>query len=164
MLVLVGIPGSGKSSVGSRLAEALGVELVETDALVEDQLQASATEAFAQESSAAVFRAAEELLALQALQRPGILALGSGAVESEAVREALAGLAVFWLRTSVATTTRRLGMTRLGMEVLAAIRNKLDAQLVERAGWYESVATAVIDTDRLGVDDVATRILTELEG
>jgi shikimate kinase len=162
-VVLVGIPASGKTSVGQLIADALGLPLIDTDVVVADQLGATATESFADDAGTAEFRAAEEAAALHALTCDGVLALGSGAVTSSAVRAALSDQRVYWLRTSVAATTRRLGMTRLGMEVLVAIRNKLDAQLAERAGWYEDVATSVIDTDRLGAEQIAARILAELE-
>jgi shikimate kinase len=100
---------------------------------------------------------------LAALEAEGVLVLGSGAIESAKVRQALDGHRVIWLRTTVTTATRRLGMTRLGMEVLVDIRTRLDAQLAERAGWYEAVASETIDTDRLGAAEIAALILAEQE-
>jgi len=163
VVVLVGIPASGKSTVAALVAEASGLEVLETDIAVEANLDATATETFAEPGGEGKFRQAEETAALAALATDGVLALGSGAVESAKVRHALVGHRVIWLRTTVATATRRLGMTRLGMEALVAIRTKLDAGLAERARWYEAVASEVIDTDRLSAAEIAALILAEQE-
>lgn len=155
-LVLVGIPGSGKSTVAALLAERWRRPLVEVDDRVEAVLGSSAAEAFARGEDP--WRAVEERESLAALAAPGVVALGSGAVDSAAVREALAGLPVVWLRTSVSAATRRLGMNALGMAALVAIRNRLDALLAERAPCYEAVAGFVVDTDRLTAEQVAAAI------
>ena len=159
-LVLVGIPGSGKSEVGRIIAEALDVPFVEVDVLVEIALGAPAAEYFATASEAA-YREAEEQVAVSALRLDGVVALSSGAVTSAAVREALSDLRVVWLRTSVSAATRRLSMNSLGMAGLVAIRNSMDAMLAERARWYEMVSTGFVDTDRLTPTQVAAAVTGE---
>jgi len=159
-LVLVGIPGSGKSEVGRIIAEALDVPFVEVDVLVEIALGAPAAEYFATASEAA-YREAEEQVAVSALRLDGVVALSSGAVTSAAVREALSDLRVVWLRTSVSAATRRLSMNSLGMAGLVAIRNSMDAMLADRARWYEMVSTGVVDTDRLTPTQVAAAVTGE---
>jgi shikimate kinase len=159
-LVLVGIPGSGKSEVGGMVAQAFDVPFIEVDDLVESELEAPAAEFFATSGEAA-YRGAEEQVAVAALRLDGVVALSSGAVTSAAVREALDGLRVVWLRTGVATATRRLSMHSLGMAGLVAIRNSMDAMLAERARWYEAVSTGVIDTDRLTAEQVAAAVIGE---
>ena len=161
-LVLVGIPGSGKSAVGRTIAESLDVPFVEVDDLVEVALGAAASEYFATAGEPA-YREVEERVALSALRLDGVVALSSGAVISPAVREALAGSRVVWLRTTVAAATRRLSMNSLGMAGLVAIRNSMDAMLAERARWYAMVSTAVVDTDRLTAEQVA-EVVTGQQG
>jgi shikimate kinase len=158
VLVLVGIPGSGKSEVGRIIAENLDVPFVEVDDLVEAALGGAASEYFATAGEAA-YREVEEQVAVPALTLDGVVALSSGAVTSAAVREALDGLRVVWLRTTVAAATRRLSMNSLGMAGLVAIRNSMDAMLAERARWYEMVSTEVVDTDRLTAVQVAAAIM-----
>ena len=158
-LVLVGIPGSGKSTVAAFVAQSLGLPLVEVDDLVEERLGAPAGEVFA--GGEAAYREAEQEVSLAALQRRGVVALGSGAVDSAAVREALDGLRVVWLRASVATATRRLGMNSFGMDALVAIRNRMDALLAERAPCYAAVATFAVDTDRLSAAQVASAVVDQ---
>lgn len=157
-MVLVGIPGAGTSTVGGLLAEAWGLPLFDTDQLVAARTGDTPAEAFATQAGVDRFRQAEEAVCLEVLDSPAVVALGSGAVESAIVREALVGHRVVWLQAGVATVTRRLGMNRLGIPALTAIRDRLEAQLVERARWYEAVATEVIGTDRLRPDQVAAAI------
>jgi shikimate kinase len=158
-VVLTGIPGSGKSTVGALLAEAWAVPLIDTDQLVAERTGETPAEAFATAEGERRFRRAEEDACLDALSRPdAVVALGSGAIESPLVRDALAEHRVVWLQAGVQTVTRRLGMTRLGIPALTAIRAQLDEQLQSRAGWYEAVATEVIGTDRLSPGQVVAAI------
>ena len=152
------MPGSGKSAVGALLATRWGLPLVETDVIVADRLGMALNELYAEPDGEARFRRAEQDAAVAAMLGSAVVALGSGAVESAAVREALRGHRVVWLRASVRVATRRLGMALLGIEVLAAIRNTLDAALAQRAGWYADVATESIDTDRLRPEAIAELI------
>ena len=158
-LVLVGIPGSGKSTVGALVAAALELPLVEVDDLVEAELGAPAGEVFATQGETG-YREVEERLSLSALAAGGVVALSSGAIDRVAVRSALAGLEVVWLRAPVTTVTRRLSMNQYGMAALVAIRDRMDAMLIERAPWYAAVATRVVDTDRLTVEQVAGAVLS----
>lgn len=159
-LVLIGIPGSGKSTVGARLAAAFGVALADLDDLVETEFDAPAPEVFATRGEPA-YRAVEERVALVALAGSGVVALSSGVIESERVRQALAELPVVWLRVSVTTATRRLSMNRYGMAALVAIRDRMDAMLEQRAPWYEAAATLAVDTDRRSAEQVASAILDQ---
>lgn len=158
------MPASGKSSVAALVADAWGVPMLDTDVIVAERLGGSVTELLADPASESAFREAEVNVCLDALTQDAVVALGSGALASDAVRQALVGLSVVWLQTSVVTATRRLGLARFGMDVLAAIRTTLDAQLAERAVWYSQAATAVIDTDRVGVHAIADQILASGEG
>lgn len=161
-LTLIGIPGAGKTTVGELLAAELRLPFIDVAELVEAEVGGSAPEFFASAGESA-YRAAEETVALGALDSAGVVALSSGAIDSSRVRAALTG-DVVWLRTSVATATRRLSMNSLGMGALVAIRNRMDAMLAERARWYSAVATAVVDTDRLTPAEVAAAVLEEHGG
>jgi shikimate kinase len=163
-LVLIGMPASGKSSVAALVADGWGVPMIDTDLMVAERLGGTVTELLADPAAESAFREAEVGICLGALAEDGVVALGSGALASAAVREALVGLSVVWLQTSVVTATRRLGLARFGMDVLAAIRTTLDAQLAERTVWYAQAATVVIDTDRVGVHAIADQILASGEG
>lgn len=162
-LVLVGAPAAGKTTVGRLVAERVGTGFTDTDELVVADLGLSLPEAYASLPEAEVAQA-QVRVSLAALQRPGVVSLGSAAVEAEPVRAALSGLAVVWLRVSVAQATRRLGMSALGMETLTVMRKQLDALLRAREHWYERVATMQVETDRLGVQDTADRVVEAWKG
>lgn len=155
--MLVGAPGSGKSTVAARLAEHWQLPLIDVDDELADRVGGRLTDAFIKDADA--YSELLERVGLDALGSEGVVALSSAAVESAAVRSALEGLEVDWLRASVSTLTRRLGMNRLGMTELIAIRNRMDAQLQLRARWYSAVATRVVDTDRLTAEQVAVWII-----
>lgn len=163
-VVLVGLPATGKSTVGALLADGFEVSLVDVAERVETRIGGSTAEFLATAGEAA-YRAVEAEVALAALAGDGVVALSSGAVDDEDVRTALvASGPVIWLQASVQSITRRLGMNALGMDALVAIRQRMDAMLAQRAGWYQLVATATVVTDRLSPAEVAAAVETTVRG
>jgi shikimate kinase len=78
--VLIGLPGSGKSTIGRRLAKAMGCALVDTDAAIEERTGRSIADIFAGDGESG-FRLIEEQVIREALEsHDGILSLGGGAV------------------------------------------------------------------------------------
>ncbi|MBX9921967.1 MAG: AAA family ATPase, partial [Mycolicibacterium frederiksbergense] len=89
-VVLVGMPGSGKSTIGRRLAKALGVPLLDTDAKIVETTGRSIAEIFT--DGEAQFRQIEADVVRAALdEHEGVVSLGGGAVTTPEVREALKG-------------------------------------------------------------------------
>ena len=87
--VLIGPPGSGKSSIGRALAKLLEQDFVDTDALIEEQEGKSISEIF-QQSGEEKFREIESaVVAHQLVHAEGIIALGGGAVLSSATQASL---------------------------------------------------------------------------
>lgn len=162
-LILVGPPGAGKTTVGRMVADRHRFPFTDTDELLAERLGLSLPEAWATLPEAAITGEETEVCGA-ALQRPGVIALGSRAVSDPGVRSQLAGRFVVWLRVSPTQLTRRLGMAGLGMETLTALRQQMDALLKQREPWYEEVATARLDTDRLDVATVADRVEQAWEG
>lgn len=162
-MVLVGIPGSGKSAVAAAVAQVSGRTLVDTDVACAQTLDASVPELFATAEGQRRFHEETRRIALAAIGSDTVVALGSAAVLDPLVRAALAPDATWWLETSVTVATRRLGMTSLGMETLIAVRKQLEADLQVRSGWYEESAGHRIGTDRLSVAEVAAAIIAQQE-
>src|SRR3954452_12981786 len=102
ILVLVGPPASGKTTVGTGVAEILGVPFRDTDADVEAATGTTVADVFVQHGER-YFREVEEKAVVRALaEHEGVLALGGGAVTSAATRELLVaharqGGTVVWL-------------------------------------------------------------------
>ena len=156
VVVLVGMPGAGKSTVGRRLARRLGVPFADSDDLVVAATGRSVTDLFAE--SEAAFRAAEQAAVVAAVDRfDGVLALGGGSLLSATVRDVLAAspVPVVLLRAGLSTLAARVG-DAVDRPLLVADPVARLAQLeAERAALYASAADVVVETDGRTVDEVA---------
>lgn len=105
-VVLVGPPGSGKSTIGRRLARALNCELVDSDVLIEQSYGKPCGELF-EELGEPAFRELEATHVAQALVTDGVVSLGGGAVVTASTRDLLADLTVIHLDVSAEEGARR---------------------------------------------------------
>jgi shikimate kinase len=151
VLVLVGPPSSGKTTVGTALAGRLGIPFRDTDSDVEAATGQRVADLFV-DLGEPHFRALEEQAVAAALEtHDGILALGGGAVLSATTRARLtgytrAGGTVVWLDVDLASAAERVGLGRsrpvLGLNPRATLRTLLAA----RAPLYAEVATVTVTT------------------
>lgn len=162
-LVLIGAPGSGKSTVGAALAKRLGLDFVDVDAEIESRADKPITEIFV-DSGEQGFRALELSATLAALERPGIVSLGGGAVTTTAIREALAGRQVVWLSVSAASAAQRVGFNVSRPLLLGNVRATLTKLLAERTPIYRELASFSVSTDKADPGEVVEEILGWLEG
>lgn len=162
--VLVGLPGSGKSSTGRRLAKILAVPFADSDDLIEARSARSIAEIFATDGEAA-FRALEQTVIAEALcSFDGVLALGGGALGSPLTRAALADrdVAVVLLRAPLPLLCARVG-TGASRPLLAEDpAARLAALAEEREPVYAAAATLSVDTAELSPGQVAARIAARL--
>lgn len=153
--VLVGPPGSGKTTVGSLLAERLGVDLRDTDADVVASTGHEISAIFVDQGEAA-FRALEREAVRTALEEhTGVLALGGGAVLDAGTRSLLEGHRVVFLHVGLADAARRVGLDTSRPLLLGNVRGRLKALLEERDPLYREVATVVVDTGGRTPEEVA---------
>jgi len=162
-VVLVGAPGSGKTTVGAVLADRLDLPFHDVDAVITERVGKPVAEIFADDGEA-VFRAFEEATTAELLALPGVLALGGGAVLSPATRASLQGHRVVWLRIGLAAAVKRVGLDTARPLLLGNVRGRLLTLLNERAVLYAEVATETVDTDALTPDAVADRIAAASDG
>lgn len=160
--VLIGAPGAGKSTVGKRVARALEVEFVDTDALIVERAGKPISDIFVQDGEAA-FRALEEEVVAQTIAtRDGVVSLGGGAILSDRTRALLAGHCVVWLRVSLSDAARRVGMNTARPLLLGNVRTQLKALMDARAPLYESVSTTIVDTSDRKVREIVDEVLAAL--
>jgi shikimate kinase len=162
--VLIGLPGSGKSTIGRRLAKALGVALLDTDAAIEQTTGRSIPDIFANDGEEE-FRRIEEGVVREALEsHDGVLSLGGGAITSPGVREALTGHAVVYLEISAAEGVRRTGGTTVRPLLAGDDRaDKYRALMSQRVPLYRRAATIRVNTNRRNPGAVVRHIVSRLE-
>lgn len=166
-VVLIGLMGTGKSTVGKKLATNLGREFFDSDVEIERQQGATISEIFEQRGEAS-FRVTEEIVLAELLGRPVpmVLATGGGVILSEANRSRLGSPHhVVWLRAEVRTLVNR--MTPKGAAKRPLLAGDVEARLTEmigaRSDLYQQVAKTIVDVDGLSADRVCEIIKSEVE-
>lgn len=162
--VLVGLPGSGKSTIGRRLAKALGVNVYDTDIGIEAAAGRTIADIFASDGEPE-FRRIEEQVIRQALaEQDGVVSLGGGAVLTPGVRDALSGHTVVYLEISAAEGIRRTGGSVVRPLLAGPDRaEKYHALMNQRVPLYRQVSTVKVNTDRRNPGAVVRMIVTRLE-
>ncbi|GAB3020223.1 shikimate kinase [Mycobacterium bourgelatii] len=161
--VLVGLPGSGKSTIGRRLAKALGVAMLDTDAAIEQQTGRTIPEIFATDGESEFRRIEEEVVKAALENHDGVLSLGGGAVTSPGVCAALAGHTVVYLEISASEGVRRTGGSTVRPLLAGPDRDeKYRALMAQRIPLYRRVATIRVDTNRRNPGAVVRYIMSRL--
>ncbi|PZS24992.1 MAG: shikimate kinase [Pseudonocardiales bacterium] len=163
-VVLVGLPGAGKSTTGRRLAKILVVPFADSDDLIEQQSGRGVRDIFA-ESGEDEFRRLEAVAVATALSSfDGVLALGGGALTLPATRDALlaSGVPVVLLHAPLTTLIRRVGDGRTRPLLAEDLPGRLAALAEQREPVYRDAATLVVDTDRRTPAKVAATIAARL--
>ena len=148
---LVGMPGSGKSSVGRALAPLLSLPFVDLDEEVEQQSGRSVAEVF-ERGGEGTFRLAESrALAAVAAGRPAVVACGGGIVLDPSNRALLASSGVVvYLEAGIEILRARVG-DGAGRPLLRSRddpRAELQGLLADREPLYREVAEHVVDAER----------------
>jgi shikimate kinase len=163
VLVLVGPPGAGKTTVGRVLARRLAVPFTDVDSVIVERAGKPIAEVFLDDGEEA-FRALEREVVAHALATvEGVLALGGGSVLAAETRRLLRGHRVVHLSVGLADGLRRTGMST-ARPLLAGVnpRATFRALLEARAPLYREVATVEVDTSRRSSGQVARSVLAAL--
>ncbi|MHB1165227.1 MAG: shikimate kinase [Candidatus Nanopelagicales bacterium] len=162
--VIVGSPGAGKTSVGRRVAERLGVAFIDTDHVVEERAGRPIPDIFVNEGEEA-FRALEAQAVEETLSASqGVVALGGGAVLRAETQQALAGCTVVWLKVGVPDAANRVGLNTARPLLLGNVRGTLGTLLEQRNPVYERLATVVVDTSGKSLRQVTDEVVAAVRG
>lgn len=163
-IACVGLPGSGKSTVGRQLARRLGLQSVDADHVIEQRLGCSIRDFFEREGEAA-FRDVEQLVMDELTQAPPcVLSSGGGAVLRPANRQHLRERTqVVYLHSSPEEVFRRLRHDRSRpLLQVADPLNRLRELYALRDPLYRETAHVVIETGRPSVAALVNLILAQL--
>jgi shikimate kinase len=159
-LLLIGMMGSGKTTVGHLVADRLGWPYLDSDAEVEEATGKSVPEIFAAEGERAFRKAESDALTRALSTEPAVVGVAGGAVLDAGNRMRIEeGGTVVWLRAEVATLAHRVG-DGAGRPLLAPDPLRALAELdALRRPLYAALADAVVDVDRLTPEQAAAAVL-----
>jgi shikimate kinase len=161
-VILVGPPGSGKSTVAELLAAKLNAVHRDTDTDVETTAGKPISDIFV-DSGEAAFRALERAAIVAALQDSGVvLSLGGGAIVDGDTRADLAGHTVVFLDVSVGEAAKRVGLGVARPLLLGNVRTQLKNLMDARRPLYAEVAKHTVITDGRTPEDIAHEIAEHL--
>jgi len=163
-IVLIGAPGSGKSTVGIALAAHLQWPFVDTDTLIEMKESKAITDLFV-DSGEEYFRSVEFSVLQEVLQEESaVISLGGGAPISESAQEVLQSSKsmIVFLDVSLSTAAPRVGFNRDRPLLLGNPRAQWQALSDQRRPIYEKLATQSIKVDDMTVDEIIAIIESSL--
>ena len=164
-IVLIGAPGSGKSTVGVALAAHLQWPFVDTDSLIELKESRKITDLFVDHGEE-YFRSVEFETLKEVLQETSaVISLGGGAPISQPAQDAISSSnsTIVFLDVSLATAAPRVGFNRDRPLLLGNPRAQWQALSDQRRPIYEKLATQSIKVDDMTVDEIIAIIESNLQ-
>lgn len=163
-VILIGPMGSGKTTIGSLLAEKLGLNFRDTDHLIEEQEEKTVSQIFLDQGEDA-FRAIEKRVLREELLTDGtVLSLGGGAPISIDAQSALRAIAshIIFLDISLSTVAPRIGFNRDRPLLLNNPRGQWQTLMEARRPIYEAIADTIINVDDKSEEEIVTIVLSSL--
>lgn len=164
LYVLIGPPGSGKTTVGRALASLLGVPRRDTDTDIERTAGKKISDIFVDEGEPH-FRELEVVAVAEAMtEHEGVLSLGGGAIldpRTQGLLEAYAahGGHVVFLDVSLQAAAQRVGLNAARPLLLGNPRKQWSDLMEARRPIYERLATITVNTDHIRADRIANEIV-----
>lgn len=159
-VVLIGAPGSGKSTVGAALAKVLALDFIDTDQLIEEREGKAITDIFVVDGEPH-FRAVElETLEHVLTLNDVVISLGGGAPISDQAQQLInsSESTVVFLDVSLAKAAPRVGFNRDRPLLLGNPRAQWQALSDKRRPIYEALADVSIKVDDMSVEAITSEI------
>lgn len=164
-IVLVGMMGTGKTTVGRLLAARLGRRLFDSDELIEARTGRTVREIFESDGEPA-FRDLESAALAEALadERPAVIAAAGGVVLRQENRAALCSATVVWLTAEPPVLAGRVSPDDHRPLLAGDAEARLGELLAQRAHLYAEVSDATVATDSAPAEAVAEQIIELVDG
>jgi shikimate kinase len=161
-LVLIGMPGAGKSTIGVVLAKTLGKIFIDTDLLIQ-QAARRLLQQIIREDGVAAFLAGEERTVLQLTADNAVIATGGSVVYSPTAMAHLQrlGIMIYLQLPFVAIESRITNMASRGIAIGPG--QQLSDLYRERVPLYEKYADIVLNCNGLTLEEVLTTIIAEIK-
>jgi shikimate kinase len=159
-IILIGPMGSGKTTIGQKLAESFSSPFRDTDQMIVEQSGREISDIFIEDGEDA-FRALEKIILRTALlEDETVLSLGGGACLSVDAQSALraSGAFIAYLKISLSQVSSRVGFNQGRPLLMGNPRAQWQSLMNERAPIYESVASYICDVDNKSVAEITTEI------
>lgn len=160
-VILIGPPGSGKSTIGKALARKTGQSFTDTDGVIELRTGISISQIFVDKGEPWFRQLEAEVLEEELEKLEGILSLGGGAPLSETAQNLLQKVSVakIYLDVSLATAAPRVGFNRDRPLLLNNPRGAWQELMQKRRPIYEALATHIIKVDERAPKDIVDEIV-----
>lgn len=161
-IVLIGFMGTGKTTIGYKLADKLGCAFFDTDKEIILSEGMSIDKIFT-EKGEEYFRLAEtEVLNKVIDNPPAIIATGGGIILSSINREIISKQYPVLLEASSTEIYNRIANSTERPLIKANIKNKIETLLEERAELYKALAVTSISTDNKSVEQIIDEVIVSL--
>lgn len=167
-IALIGLRGSGKSTVGAILARLMDIQFVDTDEIIISQAGRSIAAIFAEEGEAGFRRRECDAVSEVAANPPGVISVGGGAIVNESNVQRLQGVAtIVWLTAPVDVLWARISADQRTDDTRPGLTDRSGADelrrlLTQREPLYARAADLIVDTTGLEPPSVARRIMMDL--
>lgn len=162
-IVLIGMMGSGKTTVGKTLATELNLPWVDTDIYIEGINNQTISSIF-EEQGESYFRDCETKALQKLIHQHGVISTGGGIIVRQENRKLLQKETfVIYLKTKIPTLIQRLDTTNRPLLKNENIKQKLTSLFEARAAFYEECAHLTIQTDQLTIHEVVNQIKQKIK-
>jgi shikimate kinase len=163
-IVLIGMPGVGKSAVGALLARALGRPFYDTDSLIEKSLDKTISEIFSQHGEDCFRQEEAAMITTLLARKPAVIVVGAGGLQNLATRKQLQAHYLVHLEASEEALSGRLQCDTT--RPLLNIENKqktLQELYASRAPIYQQMAKKTVNTENKSLQKIVIEIQSSLE-